>query len=76
MRTTSQTASRSRVTVFAALLATFLLSSFAASSAGAAPAPAEARTAWLVLIPSGSEDGFDENLFRAFERTPGLSPAL
>ena len=76
MRTTSQTASRSRVTVFAALLATFLLASFAAPSAGAAPAPAEGRTAWLVLIPSGREEGFDENLFRAFERIPGLSPAL
>jgi hypothetical protein len=34
------------------------------------------RVAFLVLVPSARDEGFDRSLLRAFERIPGLSPGL
>lgn len=34
------------------------------------------KTAFLVLVPSSEDRGFDRSLIRAFERIPGLAPGL
>ncbi|MFM8888753.1 MAG: hypothetical protein ACKOGM_02015, partial [Solirubrobacterales bacterium] len=59
-----------------AFLATLFLALSLPLSAVAEPKDGNGRTAYLILIPSGTGEGFDESLLRAFEQTPGLSPGL
>jgi len=59
-----------------AFLVALLLTLFLPFSAVAEPRDGDSRTAYLVLVPSGKGEGFDESLLRSFERTPGLSPGL
>lgn len=59
-----------------AFLAALLLTLFLPLSAAAEPKDGNGRTAYLVLIPSGKGEGFDESLLRAFEQTPGVSPGI
>ena len=78
MRTETRT-NRSAVTAragLAVLLALVLPALLAPWSAGADTRSGGERTAYLVLVPSERSERFDESLFRAFERIPGLSPGL
>ena len=60
----------------AALIALGLASPAGSPAATQDPGREAVKTAFLVLVPSAGDRGFDRSLLRAFGRIPGLAPGL